>query len=149
MPTEAPNSDLQSWFETALGAYLLAFEQQYFDQEVADVFGFNAFQLGLTAQDFLRANRMPLHCRLSNSNEQSAGQHGTRIRGDFQALPILGSSADLVLLPHVLEFSDNPHQVLREVARILMPEGHVVVSGFNPWSMWGARQAFERSDAFP
>jgi SAM-dependent methyltransferase len=44
-----------------------------------------------------------------------------------------------VLLPHVLEFSDNPHQVLREVSRILMPEGHVVVSGFNPWSLWGAR----------
>jgi len=150
MSNGALNSDLQSWLETPLGAYVLAFEQQYFDQEVADVFGFNAFQLGLSAQDFLRANRMPLHCRLSHSAEPGAGEHGARIRGDFHALPILGSSADLVLLPHVLEFSDNPHQVLREVARILMPEGHVIVSGFNPWSMWGARQAFERSsDAFP
>jgi SAM-dependent methyltransferase len=150
MSSEALSSDLQSWFETPLGAYLLAFEQQYFDREVADVFGFNAFQLGLTAQDFLRANRMPLHCRLSTSAEHMTGEHGARMQADFHALPILGSSADLVLLPHVLEFSDNPHQVLREVARILMPEGHVIVSGFNPWSMWGARQAFERSsDAFP
>jgi SAM-dependent methyltransferase len=150
MSSEALNGDLQSWFETPLGAYLLAFEQQYFDQEVADVFGFNAFQLGLTAQDFLRANRIPLHCRLSTSAEHLTGEHGARMQADFHALPILGSGADLVLLPHVLEFSDNPHQVLREVARILMPEGHVIVSGFNPWSMWGARQAFERSsDAFP
>jgi SAM-dependent methyltransferase len=150
MVSEAINSDLQSWFETPLGAYLLGFEQQYFDQEVADVFGFNAFQLGVSGVDFLRTNRMPLHCRLSGPGEDARGEHGTRMLVDLHALPILGSSADLVLLPHVLEFSDNPHQVLREVARILMPEGHVIVSGFNPWSMWGARQAFERaSDAYP
>ena len=147
---KAMNNDLQSWFETSLGAYLLDFEQHYFDQEVADVFGFNAFQLGLSAQDFLRANRMPLQCRLSSGLEPIASEHGTRMQVDFHSLPILSSTADLVLLPHVLEFSDNPHQVLREVARILMPEGHVIVSSFNPWSMWGARQAFERSsDAFP
>ena len=62
-----------------------------------------------------------------------------RVRADLRHLPILANSADLVLLPHVLEFSDKPHQVLREVARVLMPEGHVIVSGFNPWSLWGAR----------
>jgi SAM-dependent methyltransferase len=150
MATESRNGDLQSWFETPLGAYLLAFEQQYFDHEVADVFGFNAFQLGLSGSDFLRANRMPLHCRLATPGESAAGERGSRIHVDLHALPILGSSADLVLLPHVLEFSDNPHQVLREVARILMPEGHVIVAGFNPWSMWGARQVFERnSEAYP
>jgi SAM-dependent methyltransferase len=144
MASEVVHPDLQGWFETPLGAYLLAHEQQYFDLEVADVFGFNAFQLGLSRFDFLRANRMPLQCRLSTMGE-AASEHGTRMLADPHALPILGASADLVLLPHVLEFSDNPHQVLREVARILMPEGHVIVSGFNPWSFWGARQLFERN----
>ena len=66
MANEVVSADLQSWFETPLGAYLLAFEQQYFDQEVADVFGFNALQVGFNAHDFLRANRMPLHCRVSD-----------------------------------------------------------------------------------
>jgi len=147
MSNEALTADLQAWFETPLGAYLLACEQAYFDREVADVFGFNAFQFGLSRQDFLRANRMPFHCRVD-----AAGSNGgeSKIRTDFRALPILANSADLVLLPHVLEFSDNPHQILREVARILMPEGHVIVSGFNPWSLWGARQAFDRNrDEFP
>ena len=46
------------WFETPVGQYLLAAEQAYFDQEVVDVFGFNAFQLGFTRFDFLRANRV-------------------------------------------------------------------------------------------
>jgi len=138
----ALSTDLQAWFATPLGAYLLASEQAYFDHEVADVFGFNALQLGLASQDFLRANRMPFHSRLVPL--ESDAQGAAQVRADFQALPILGNSADLVLLPHVLEFSDSPHQVLREVVRILMPEGHVIVSGFNPWSLWGARQTFDR-----
>ena len=150
MPNEAVTLDLQAWFETPLGAYLLASEQAYFDQEVADVFGFNALQLGLCRNDFLRANRMPFQCRVGSLQREAGADDGARIRAEFAALPILGNTADLVLLPHVLEFSDNPHQVLREVARILMPEGHVIVSGFNPWSLWGARQAFDRThDVYP
>ncbi|HXX11656.1 MAG TPA: methyltransferase domain-containing protein [Burkholderiales bacterium] len=141
-PNGSLTADLQAWFETPLGAYLLASEQSYFDQEVADVFGFNALQLGMCKQDFLRANRMPFHCRVSPLGPDGHG--AAQLRSDLHALPILSNSADLVLLPHVLEFSDSPHQVLREVVRILMPEGHVIVSGFNPWSLWGARQAFDR-----
>lgn len=56
---------------------------------------------------------------------------------------------DLVVLPHVLEFSEHPHQILREVHRALIPGGHIVISGFNPLSLWGichylgsARQEF-------
>jgi SAM-dependent methyltransferase len=128
---EHPPAD--DWFDSPLGLHTLMCEQAYFDAEVADVFGFNAFQLGLTRFDFLRANRMPMRCRVG-------GEPHVRVRADAEQLPILSSCADLVLLPHVLEFSDNPHQVLREVSRVLMPEGHVIVSGFNPWSMWGVRR---------
>ena len=55
-------------------------------------------------------------------------------------LPIATQSIDLVVLPHVLEFADEPHQILREVDRVLMPEGRLVIVGFNPWSLWGAAQ---------
>ncbi len=51
------------------------------------------------------------------------------------------ASLDLVVLPHTLEFSADPHHVLREVERVLVPEGRVVISGFNPASLWGFRQA--------
>ena len=44
-------------------------------------------------------------------------------------------------MPHILEFADEPHQVLREVERVLVPEGHLVITGFNPASLWGLRQA--------
>src|SRR5262245_12665848 len=130
-------AQLSEWFSTPLGSYLLDTELGYFDQELADVFGFNAIQLGLPDYDFLRSNRMP--------SRYVAGPHGkVGLRADLTALPVQTASADLVVMPHVLEFSSNPHQVLREVSRILMPEGHVVIAGFNPWSLWGMRRARSR-----
>jgi SAM-dependent methyltransferase len=125
--------ELADWFSTPLGAHLLEIEQRYFDHELADVFGFNAIQLGLPQYDYLRANRMPFRC--------VAGPGGpVGLRADLTALPVQTASADLVVMPHALEFSGNPHQVLREVARVLMPEGHVVIAGFNPLSLWGVRR---------
>lgn len=59
---------------------------------------------------------------------------------DAAALPFPPASLDLVLLPHTLELSADPHQVLREVERVLVPEGRVVISGLNPASLWGLRQ---------
>ncbi|NND54899.1 MAG: class I SAM-dependent methyltransferase [Gammaproteobacteria bacterium] len=54
-------------------------------------------------------------------------------------LAIRSDSVDAVLLPHILETSPNPHAVLREVHRILRPDGRLIVLGFNPFSWWGTR----------
>ena len=59
---------------------------------------------------------------------------------DFDALPFDSQSLDLVVLPHALELARDPHLTLREVERVLMPEGRVVIIGFNPASLWGMRQ---------
>lgn len=66
------------------------------------------------------------------------------VHGVPEELPFESQSVDLVLLPHVLEFADDPHQVLREVRRILTPEGHVVMLGFNPISLWGLWRLLRR-----
>jgi SAM-dependent methyltransferase len=134
---------LSEWFSTPLGTRLLESELRYFDHELADVFGFNAIQVGLAEYPYLRTNRMPFRCITG-----SEGPVG--LRADPGALPLQSASIDLVVLPHTLEFSYNPHQVLREVSRILMPEGHVVMSGFNPWSLWGVRRlATRRESTYP
>jgi len=130
------------WFATPLGQYLLAREQDYFDTEVADVFGYNAFQLGLPGLDLLRASRIPLRCRVDFSA-------GAGLRADFRDLPIASNSVDLVVLPHVLEFASDPHQIVREVARVLLPEGRVMIACFNPLSLWGLRRAFGRKAHYP
>ena len=127
-----------AWLATPLGHYLLDCEFKYVDEAVADVFGYNALQLGLPEHDFLRASRIPFKCHVAR-----AGPAGLLAR--FRDLPIATNSIDLLVLPHVLEFSVNPHQILREVQRVLMPEGHAVIACFNPWSLWGVRRLFNRT----
>jgi SAM-dependent methyltransferase len=74
----------------------------------------------------------------------AAGSLSVSVLHRFEELPFASQSIDLVVLPHVLEFAESPHQVLREVERILIPEGQLIISGFNPASLWGIRQAFGR-----
>ena len=121
---------LDDWLSTDSGHYVLDWEQCQIDTAVADIFGFHALQIGLPQRDFLRANRIPLR--------QKAGAYGAvDLVCECAVLPLASLSTDLVVLPHVLEFSDEPHQILREVERILIPEGQVIIIGFNPLSLWG------------
>ena len=143
MPDCKPTAEnLSEWFSTPQGGYVLAREQAYFERTVKDMFGFNAVQLGLQGNDFLRGNRMPL--RFSAGN-----QMGNDVRLICTELPFESDSMDLVVLPHVLDFSEHPHQVLREVERVMMPEGNLIISGFNPRSLWGIRRALGRKRGYP
>ncbi len=134
--------DAAAWLQTPLGQYLLARERAYIDKTVTDIFGYNALQIGLPQFDLLRTNRMPL--RTTVDRDATAN-----LRADGAELPITSTSIDLVLLPHVLEFSDKPHQILREVERVLVPDGHVVVTCFNPVSLWGAWHTVADRNSYP
>lgn len=129
------------WFGTPVGAYLQAQEQALFDDAVSNVFGFNALQLGLLEMDLLRNSRIPYLIR--------ADHDSGIVLCDCGHLPFAGNSMDLVVLPHILEFSQNPHQALREAERILVPEGHLMLTGFNPISAWGMRRFMSRREAYP
>lgn len=134
---------LSDWFSTPRGEYVLAWERAQFDAAVEDVFGFNAVQIGLPGLDFLRESRVPHKVR--------AGiEPACSLRSEPVRLPLASQSVDVLALPHVLEFSAGPHAILREAERVLIPEGSIVISGFNPLSLWGAARTlgWER-DQFP
>ncbi|MGE5792697.1 MAG: class I SAM-dependent methyltransferase [Bacteroidota bacterium] len=124
---------LAAWYETAKGAYVLEWERAQFDSAVEDIFGFNAVQIGLPSIDFLRANRISYRFCVS-------ADPGCSVAADPRHLPLASQSMDLVVLPHVLEFGADPHQILREAERVLMPEGQIVIAGFNPLSLWGLKR---------
>ncbi len=109
------------------------------DALVGDLFGFHALQLGFEQLQGLRANRMP-HQWLALSSENALASIAT----DFRALPFAEQSLDLIILPHTLEIYPDPHATLREVERVLVPEGRVIIAGLNPLSLWGARVIRER-----
>jgi SAM-dependent methyltransferase len=137
---------LIDWLDSPPGRYLLAWEQAQFDAAVADVFGFFALQCGLPRIDCLRMNRMRsrIHARFLDDVADTGGTDDSTVDtvrvAHFEELPFATQSLDMVVLPHVLEFAHDPHQVLREVDRVLRPEGRLYVSGLNPVSLWGARQ---------
>jgi len=149
--------ELAPWLQSPPGRYLLAWEQAQLDRTVADLFGFHALQLGLPDLEGLRANRMPHRWVASDSLRQPEPlplpavdealstllplSAGNALHCDFDALPFPSQSLDLVLLPHTLELARDPHDTLREVERVLRPEGRLVIVGFNPASLWGLRQS--------
>jgi SAM-dependent methyltransferase len=164
-----------AWLQSPPGRYLLDWESAGFDAAVADVFGYHAVQLGLPVLDCLRANRMPHRFLAAQPGEPGAQPSNVTaldtaapsvpavpsvssvpsftsasvLLEHFEELPFETQSLDLVVLPHVLEFASDPHQVLREVDRVLRPEGRMIISGFNPVSLWGARQLALRGIARP
>jgi SAM-dependent methyltransferase len=128
------------------GSYIRAWEQAQFDLLTADIFGFHALQLGLPELPALAASRMPHRWQTDSSvpkNKSTLSQQVVLMH-DFAELPFDSQSIDLIVLPHVLEFAAEPHQILREVDRILIPEGRVIISGLNRTSLWGARQLLGR-----
>ena len=126
---------MQDWFASPPGRYLLAWEREQFDAAVADIFGYHALQLGMSELDALSSNRMPHRWLATAAPAASAA-----IVTDFAALPFPANSLDLVALPHSLELASDPHATLREVERVLVPEGRIVICGLNPVSLWGLRQ---------
>ncbi|WP_238587645.1 class I SAM-dependent methyltransferase [Caenimonas sp. SL110] len=137
-----PIIGMQQWFETPPGRYLLAWERAEFARVVGDIFGYHALQLGLPMLDALESNRMP-HKWVAVQHSQgvlSAGGVEPALVTDFTALPFESNSIDLVVLPHSLELNVDPHATLREVERVLVPEGKVVICCLNPASLWGLRQ---------
>ncbi len=120
---------------------LRVWEQAQADALLADVFGYHALQVGWPELDALRANRMP-HRWVARTEFEPPTEPGRApdLWLDSRAWPWPADSLDLVVLPHTLERSADPHACLREVERVLIPEGQVFITGINPLSWWGWRQ---------
>jgi SAM-dependent methyltransferase len=127
---------LRDWYASNLGQWLQESERDELDVILPNLFGYHLLQIGcLNDKDILGSSRVLHRVVVDVDADKVTGIFGLYGRPD--ALPIESDSVDVVLLPHTLEFEHDPHQVLREVERVLVPEGHVVILGFNPWSIWG------------
>ncbi len=129
------------WLETGTGAALLCEESRQVAAVFENIFGDQFLQIG--------AWGTPDLFRSSARTQRYAVVAAVRGPGvDFVSIPedlaVASDSIDAVFLPHVLETTEDPHAVLREVDRVLRPDGHVVIAGFNPWGWWGLRHYLSR-----
>jgi SAM-dependent methyltransferase len=140
---------VHEWLRGPLGARLFALERKLVSEALAQVFGWQLLQIGLWGDDdaLISDARTQRKTVLAWHGSRSRSEDGL-IRSRTDALAIQSDAADAVLLPHTLEYEPDPHEILREVGRVLAGEGHLIVLGFRPFSSWGMRHLFAR-DGFP
>lgn len=142
---------LEKFYSSSLGQYALRWEQNQYDKLVSDCFGYNAVQLGATGIDFLKNNRIGLKVAaeptLRPLTQLLETDDRVPLQMLFEAMPFESESIDLVVMPHSLEVSEDPHALLREIYRILIPGGRIILTAFNLMSLWGLRFKMQRFGA--
>jgi len=124
----------EAWLESGFGAEILAAEQGLAASKLPGLFGFHLMQLGISRRVSLYDESVVRHRFRIASHTSSEGCAAVAAP---ESLPFEADSIDVALLHHALEYSPDPHQLLREAARVVVPHGHMVVIGFNPWSLFG------------
>jgi len=123
--------DIISWFNTPIGQRLLQAEQVKLNRIMPEMYGYHLMQLSANSGPLSLSRQSPVthHFSLGVTLKEEAGAVA-----EFESIPIDAESIDVALLHHALEYSTNPHQLLREAARTIIPNGYIIVVGFNPWS---------------
>ena len=131
---------LEQWYRTPAGSYLRQQEQRMVSRLLNVAGGQCVLQLGGSGLPPLPSLQPHVQC----IHALPAGGNVADLHSQFELLPFASDSIDRLVLCHVLEFADQPHQTLREAHRVLAPRGELLVLGFNPWSLFGLRAAAAR-----
>lgn len=134
----APLSLLEDWYATPLGAEVAGAEAAAVERQLDGVIGYYLLQLGIAGVFNGNVGEGRIRHRIQVPTAARPQIPGFQAAAEPARLPIASDSVDAVLLPHTLDFLGDPQAALREVERVLIPEGRVVVVGFNAMSLWGA-----------
>lgn len=131
---------LNHWWQSHAGRLLLDNERHSLNACVERLHGNYLMQLGVA-----EAITPFKTCSLQHQfGLAPVVAEGSAVCALLESLPLSAEVVDVAVLQHSLDFSTNPHQLLREVARVLTPHGHVLIVGFNPLSCYGVYQIFMR-----
>lgn len=129
---QEPAVGLADWLRSPAGRAVSAQEAAIAGEVLADLFGYHIVQLGDPYESPLISASRISHAVVVGDLERPAG-----LAARHDALPLASGSVDVLVLPHQLEFSARPHEVLREAERVLIAEGHLLLFGFAPASWYG------------
>ncbi len=128
-------SELESWYTRDNGQYLLEATRAAMQDQLDTSFGYHILQLGVSGGRPL-CQGSPINHRLYCAGHLA---EGVGLVAEPDELPLDSDSVDAIIAHHCLEFAANPHQVLREIQRVLTPQGQLLVVGFNPYSLLGCK----------
>jgi SAM-dependent methyltransferase len=130
---------LEAWFQTALGRALLADQRERIESVVSRVFGVHQLEIGISHRIPV-GNASNLAHRFCVLPEPVPELPEDSVVALSHELPLGHDIVDLVILHHALDFAYDPHQTLREAARVLKSSGQLLIAGFNPFGLWGLRR---------
>ena len=130
---------LKNWLDSEQGQRVLASQQVLLNEALSGCFGYHLLQLSIFAELELYGESRIQHKFRSHPLHASGDT-----LANFEQLPFASESMDVVVAHHVQEFISNPHELLRELQRVVMPNGQLIVVGFNPWSMMACRSRISR-----
>ena len=132
-------ASIDEWYKTPLGQYLLDELRDKLEPVLATSFGYYSLQIGCVSES---AHLMQT-CRVKHHFKIEKDDINADLNAQSSLLPIANDSVDLVVLMHHLSATAEPHALLREVSRILIPQGKLIIIDFNPLSLWGLRHFFQ------
>ena len=126
---------MQEWYQQPPGSWLLTSECEEAARILRNIKGRYLVQIGGTSDlAHSAASSIPYQIRLMSYLDVDLS---LTVQTDYQDLPLLPNSIDVVVLVHLLEFIDYPVKLLQEIFQALNPGGRLLIFGFNPWSFWG------------
>ncbi len=126
---------IDEWYQSETGQYLFDEIVERLSPILTTTFGYYSLQVGCTGL----AARLQEGCRVKHQFTLDELDSDAQVRANPSMLPVASDSVDLVILMHHLSNTGEPHAILRESFRILIPEGKLVIIDFNPVSLWGLR----------
>ncbi len=136
------------WYQGIPGSLLFEAERAELDTLLPQYFGQHLLQVGGPSEVFL-FEKSPISHRVRLSPEYASVFRGPSVQGLFHRMPFLPESIDVVLLPHVLEFVKTPELILQQLHDVMVPEGYLLLLGFNPSSLWGWVKWFTQRKTLP
>ncbi len=136
------------WLASSQGQALTRQEQMKAAPILTNTFGYLALQVGLPHIDYLTSNRSRKKLIVSSQNTHAYTYKYPCIQAPATHIPLEEQSVDLIVLPHTLELSTQPKEILKESHRILINEGQLLITGFNPWHIGMLRRLY-RSHHLP
>lgn len=136
VPHKLDQDDYQRWLGTASAKRMLALQSSWLQNQIGHLNGHHLMYHGLdTDTECLIASPVRHKFRIGLPWQRGIIQADAWMKSSDWPLP--DQSVDVVVMQHSLDFTRRPHQMIREASRVLVPNGHIVIIGFNPWGWWG------------
>ena len=132
-------ANIDEWYRGETGQYLLEELEARLNPLLVTTFGYYSLQIGCAEH----AAQLHQGCRVKHQFTLDDLGAKAEVSANPSMLPVATDSVDLVVLMHHLSNNREPHAVLREAFRILIPEGRLIIIDFNPLSLWGLRHVFQ------